>query len=118
MPEQTRVICRSEDIAERGHGVRFDLPELGEHITGFVVRYNAQLHAYVNRCAHVAVELDWNAGDFFDVGKDYLICAVHGAHYRPADGYCVMGPCKGGALQKIAVFERNDEVLIELNSII
>ncbi len=114
MPEAIRIICSSEELQERGSGIRFELPELGERVTGFVVRYNGQPEAYVNRCAHVPVELDWNEGDFFDVSQDYLICATHGAHYQPETGYCVMGPCKGKHLQKIAVQERGCNIIIEL----
>lgn len=117
MPDRMRVICRSEDVQERARGLRFALPELGELTTGFVVRYNGVVQAYVNRCAHLPVELDWNEGDFFNVTRDYLICATHGAHYQPETGHCVMGPCKGKSLEKIAVVERNNEILIQLDSI-
>lgn len=115
MPERMRVICRSEDVQERGPGFRFALPELGERTTGFVVRYNGEVRAYVNRCAHVPVELDWNEGDFFDVSGEYLICATHGAHYQPQTGYCVMGPCSGKSLIKITTLERDHEILIQLD---
>ena len=117
MPENERVICKSHALVEREHGLRFALPELGERVTGFVVRYNGLVHAYVNQCAHLLVELDWNEGDFFDLSKDYVICATHGAQYQPETGYCVMGPCKGRNLQVIQVTERNDEILINLESL-
>ena len=117
MADNERVICRSEDLQERGQGVRFELPELGERVSGFVVRFEGKVHAYVNQCAHIPVELDWNEGDFFNITKDYLICATHGAHYQPDNGYCVMGPCKGQRLKAIDVFERNQQVMINLDSI-
>lgn len=117
MADNERVICPSQALEERGWGVRFDLPELGERTTGFVVRFAGKTHAYVNRCAHIPVELDWNEGDFFNISKDYLICATHGAHYEPTNGHCVMGPCKGQRLQAIDVFERNQQVVINLDSI-
>lgn len=117
MPEQCRVICRSDEVNEKSLGVRFSLPELGDRVTGFVVRYNGHLHAYVNRCAHLPVELDWNEGDFFNVSQDFLICATHGAHYQPETGECVMGPCKGGELRKLEVLERDGEVMLKLDSI-
>lgn len=111
------MICRSDDLQERGQGIRFELPELGERATGFAVRFEGRVHAYVNQCAHIPVELDWNEGDFFNITKDYLICATHGAHYQPDNGYCVMGPCKGQRLQAIDVYERNQQVMINLDSI-
>jgi nitrite reductase/ring-hydroxylating ferredoxin subunit len=109
-----RVICESSVLIEREHGLRFPLPELGEHVTGFVIRYKGLVHAYVNRCAHLAVELDWNEGDFFNMDKNYVICATHGAHYQPDTGYCVMGPCKGRSLQPIQVTERDNKILINV----
>jgi nitrite reductase/ring-hydroxylating ferredoxin subunit len=117
MPENERVICSSHAVVEREQGLRFALPELGERVTGFVIRYNGLVHAYVNQCAHLSVELDWNEGDFFDLAKNYVICATHGAQYQPETGYCVMGPCKGRSLQAIHVTERSDEILINLESL-
>lgn len=114
---QERIICSSAEVVEKSAGVRFALPELGPHVTGFAVRFDGKVYAYVNQCAHVPVELDWNEGDFFDVGKRYLICATHGAHYAPETGYCVMGPCKGMRLQAIKVVERDNRILINLESV-
>lgn len=88
------------------------MPELGERETGFVVRYNGNVHGYVNQCAHVPVELDWQEGDFFDLSRHYLICSTHGAHYEPASGYCVMGPCKGRSLHKLKVIERDGNIYL------
>ena len=110
-----KIVCSSAELIEKGNGVRFDLPELGERTTGFVIRYDGAPKAFVNRCAHVPVELDWNHGDFFDVTQNFIMCATHGAHYDPQTGYCVMGPCKGKSLQKIAVSEVNNQIMIHLN---
>ncbi len=117
MADNERIICESHLLIEREQGLRFDLPELGEHVTGFVVRYNDVVYAFVNQCAHVSIELDWNEGDFFDVSKNYLICSTHGAHYDPQSGYCVLGPCKGRSLQPISVTERDNKILINLESL-
>jgi nitrite reductase/ring-hydroxylating ferredoxin subunit len=65
MPDTKREVCQSHALIERGQGVRFALPELGEHTTGFVVRYNGKAYAFVNQCAHVPIELDLNPGKFF-----------------------------------------------------
>ena len=80
------IILDSHELHEKSLGLRFALPQLGEFVYGFVVRYHGKAHAYVNQCAHVPVELDWNQGEFFTVSKDYLICATHGAHYAPDTG--------------------------------
>ena len=41
----------------------------------------------------------------------------HGAHYRPDNGFCVMGPCKGRSLKIIPVTEQNQEIIINVSSI-
>lgn len=110
------VIFNSEDLQDQAKGLRFALPALGEFATGFVVRFHGKPYAYVNQCAHVAVELDWNEGEFFTSQKDYLICATHGAHYRPDTGFCVMGPCKGKSLKVIPVIEQNQQIIINTSS--
>lgn len=115
MADNERVICESHMLVERKQGLRFALPELGERATGFVVRYNGTVYAFINQCAHIPVELDWNEGDFFDLSKNYLMCATHGAHYQPETGECVMGPCKGRKLQAIQVVERDNKILINID---
>ena len=110
-----RVICKSEELLEKGHGVRFQLPELGERVTAFAVRFNGVAYAYINQCAHLPVELDWNEGDFFTTDQDYLICATHGAHYEPHTGHCVLGPCQGKRLRPLVVNEQNSVISITLD---
>ena len=102
MAERKRLICRGDELAECGDGVRFEFAHGGE--AAFVVRYQGEVHAYVNRCAHLPYELDWIAGKFFDSEGLVLICSVHGANYDPLTGQCVGGPCNH-ALTKIAVEE-------------
>lgn len=111
------VVFKSADVQEQGKGLRFALPALGEFANGFVVRYHGQAYAYVNQCAHLAVELDWNEGEFFTAEKDHLVCATHGAHYRPDNGYCVMGPCKGKRLRTIPLTEEEQEIIINIGAI-
>jgi len=74
-----RVICLSRELVERGHDVRFTVSRRGEAIPAFAVRFHGKVHAYLNRCAHRSLELDWNEGDFFDAFGEHLLCATHGA---------------------------------------
>ncbi|HEU4709053.1 MAG TPA: Rieske 2Fe-2S domain-containing protein [Methylophilaceae bacterium] len=115
MADNERLICESAQLAERGQGVRFALPELGERTTGFVVRFGGKVYGFVNQCAHIPVELDWNEGDFFNMSRDYLICSTHGAQYEPTSGYCVLGPCKGRNLIPLPVVERDNKIFLNLN---
>lgn len=104
------LICRSDDVAEGGLGVRFPVLAFGDKATGFVVRYGGKAYAYLNRCAHVPIELDWAQGEFFESSGLYIMCATHGAIYVPDSGYCAGGPCKGGKLRPIAVREEDQEI--------
>lgn len=114
---ESTIILKSADLQNEAKGLRFALPTLGEFATGFVVRFHDKPYAYINQCAHVSVELDWNEGEFFTAQKDYLICATHGAHYQPDTGLCVMGPCKGKRLKPLEVIEQNQQVIIKIASI-
>ena len=110
--DTNKVVLNSKDLEDGGKGLRFALPALGQNVTGFVVRFKGIPYAYVNQCAHISVELDWEHGDFFTAQQDYLICSTHGAHYRPDNGFCVMGPCKGKSLKPLKVTEQNGQIII------
>ena len=112
MAESKRLICASSDLKNSGDGVRFDLPSIGVRVTGFVTRYNDEIHGYINRCAHVPVELDWEPGKFFDLTGSYLLCSTHGAHYEPMNGFCVMGPCKGKQLHRLPMIEFDGHIYL------
>lgn len=107
----------SQQLLEKGEGIRFEIPHLGPHVTGFVVRYLGVAYAYINRCAHVPIELDWNPGQFFNLSQEWIICATHGAMYHPADGFCVMGPCQGRSLTAIPVTEHAGVINIHLEQL-
>lgn len=110
MAEAPCFICTSEQLSEKGKGVRFNVMEANRPAAAFAVRFAGTVYAYLNRCAHVPMELDWTPGDFFDVSGLYLMCATHGAVYEPESGRCAGGPCKGGRLRRIPVIERNGQV--------
>jgi nitrite reductase/ring-hydroxylating ferredoxin subunit len=103
-------LCDAVRLEEGGEGVRFPLTAGGEDGTGFAVRYDGQVRAYLNRCAHVPIELDWNEGQFFDSSGLYLMCSTHGAIYEPETGKCAGGPCRGGKLRVISVSEHDGKV--------
>ncbi|MGB6054922.1 MAG: Rieske 2Fe-2S domain-containing protein [Burkholderiaceae bacterium] len=108
MPADALIpVCASEQVAERGKGMRFPVTAGGEARTGFVIRHNHVVHGYLNRCAHVPIELDWAEGEFFESGGLYLMCSTHGAIYLPESGACAGGPCRGGRLHPIVVLERD-----------
>lgn len=109
-----RLICASGELAEAGDGVRFELEWEGETAPAFAIRHGGRVHAYVNRCAHIAMELDWKQGKFFDTDGEYLICSTHGALYAPESGACRGGPCRGAKLVGLNVFEADGNVYLNV----
>ena len=109
-------ICPSDHIQEKGKGVRFPVTVQGENAVGFVIRYQGTAHGYVNRCAHIAMELDWAEGEFFESSGLYLMCATHGAIYEPDTGRCAGGPCQGGRLKPITIIEQEQKLFWQPNS--
>ena len=106
------MICTSATLADGGKGMRFSLHWNGAIASAFAVRYDGRVYAYLNSCAHVPVELDWNEGEFFDQSGLYLVCSTHGATYQAATGYCILGPCKGARLVALKVVERSGKVYL------
>jgi nitrite reductase/ring-hydroxylating ferredoxin subunit len=112
MAARQRLICASREVAERGRGYCFGVDWAGERAPAFVVRFRGRVHAYLNRCAHVPVEMDWKPGDFFDMSGLYLICATHGALYAPDSGHCLGGRCDGRGLTPVPVVERDGNIYL------
>lgn len=103
-------LCRADELQERGLAVAFDVLLWRQPARGFALRFDGQVVAYLNRCAHVPTEMDWQPGQFLDADKRYIICAVHGATYEPRTGRCVGGPCERARLMAIDVSERDGQV--------
>lgn len=110
MSDVTIPICRSDAILEGGDGVRFPVTAGGEDAVGFVVRHKGVVRGFLNRCAHVPMELDWTPGVFFESSGSYLMCSTHGALYTPSTGKCAGGPCHGASLRAIKVFEVDNQI--------
>ena len=103
------ALCNSADLVDSGVAVPFDVVYAGQTCRAFAVRYQGQVHAYLNRCTHVAMEMDYQPDQFFDASGRWLMCATHGAVYAPDTGACAGGPCRGG-LVKIDVSESDGVV--------
>jgi hypothetical protein len=106
---QTMPLCNSADLAEGGRAVPFDVVYAGQTCRAFAIRFEGQPQAYLNRCTHVAMEMDFQPDQFFDGSGRWLLCATHGAVYSPDTGECAGGPCRGG-LVKIALSEADGVV--------
>lgn len=113
MDRAARLICAGSALVDGGPGVRFEVGG-GESpaAPAFAIRYAGRVCAYLNRCAHIGVQLDWLPGRFFDDSGIYLICAMHGALYAPDSGHCVGGPCRNAGLVPLGVIEREGGVYL------
>ena len=112
MAEQLRLICASAALTDAGKGVRFELQYLGQTAPAFVVRYRGRVYAYLNRCAHIPVEMDWQEGEVVDICGLYLLCSSRGAGYLPETGHCMGGRCAGKNLVTLAVQEHDGYVYL------
>jgi nitrite reductase/ring-hydroxylating ferredoxin subunit len=110
MDEVWIPICDSSALQDGGKGVRFPVTVGSYDTSGFVVRYDGVAYGYLNRCAHVPIELDWAEGEFFESSGLYIMCSTHGAIYSPRSGHCVGGPCRGARLRPIAVREQDQRI--------
>ena len=97
--DEHQALCNTRDLLEGGVAVPFDVVYAGQTCRAFAVRYEGVVHAYLNRCTHVAMELDWQPNRVFDDQGQWLLCASHGAAYRPDTGQCAGGPCQGGLIK-------------------
>jgi len=103
-------LCAAAELVERGRAFVFDVLVWRQPARAFVMRFDGRLVAYVNRCVHVPVEMDWQAGEFLDMDRRWIVCSIHGATYEPADGRCVGGPCGRGRLMPLQVAESQGQV--------
>jgi nitrite reductase/ring-hydroxylating ferredoxin subunit len=109
VPETVIPLCRTADLVDGGDAVPFDVVHAGLGCRAFAIRFRGQAFAYLNRCAHVAMEMDFQPNKFFDETGRWLLCATHGAVYEPTSGECRGGPCRGG-LVRIALSEQDGVV--------
>ena len=91
-------LCNSAELLDGGLAVPFDVIYGGQTCRAFAIRFNKQVFAYLNRCNHVAIEMDYQPNRFLDTSGQYIVCATHGAFYRPESGACAGGPCRGGLI--------------------
>ena len=109
MSEPGIYLCSSDTLREGGLAFAFMVLFGGQTCPAFALRYQGQVHAYINRCSHVALELDWQPGKFFVASGQYVVCANHGAIFAPDSGACLGGPGRG-PLHKIVCTESDNAV--------
>jgi len=103
-------LCRADELAERGRALVFDVLLWRQPARAFALRFDGRVVAYINRCAHVPTEMDWQPGEVLDAERRNIVCSIHGATYAPESGRCVGGPCGRGRLIALEVSESDGQV--------
>ncbi len=104
------IVARDGELAP-GTTRKFFLRIDGNEEECFLVNHEGRLFAYINRCNHVPMGLDWVDNQFFTEDRRYLQCATHGACYLPDTGECVSGPPCGKFLIRVPLRIENGEVV-------
>lgn len=106
-----RRLCRLDDIVDGG-AVAIETSMNGGNGSLLVARKGQQAWAYHNSCPHFSVRLDYHPGQLCTYRGNLLMCAHHSAMFRFEDGICIDGPCKGAALQPVAIQVVSGDVLL------
>lgn len=103
-------LCGLDELGDRSaRGFRFR--EGDTLFAGFVVRVGGEVRGYVDSCPHAGWPLAALDDRYFARTGEHLLCAGHGALFRPLDGVCVAGPCAGRALEPWPVAVRDGRIL-------
>jgi nitrite reductase/ring-hydroxylating ferredoxin subunit len=95
-------VAGTGDLAP-GQSLTFALECDGRRVEAFLINYRQRFYAYVNRCRHLPLTLDWVENRFFSTDGTHLLCATHGAVYRPDTGECIDGPPCGRLLFRVPI---------------
>jgi nitrite reductase/ring-hydroxylating ferredoxin subunit len=107
MPNAAKKSARKwvGDVGEIAHGEskKFTLRRGQRDLEALLVNFEGRHFAYINRCPHTGITLDWVNNQFFSSDRRYLMCATHGAVFEPPSGECIWGPCLGLSLQSVPI---------------
>jgi nitrite reductase/ring-hydroxylating ferredoxin subunit len=90
------------DAIANGEARGFAVPDIDCKIV--VVRRDARVFAYLDSCPHYAggTPMAWKTDQYLDGSKTHLACHSHGALFDIETGVCVLGPCLGQRLTRVA----------------
>ena len=114
MTESSAIfLCRLDELQDPGSlGITVECePRLFDL---FVVRFGAEVRAYLNSCPHTGSPLDWMPDQFLSLDKTHIQCSTHHALFRIEDGLCIAGPCVGQSLKKVPVKVQQRDVVVEI----
>lgn len=104
-----KFLCTATELPDNGsRGFNID----GRKV--LAVRRAGQVYAYLNRCPHRGVPLEWQPDQFLDPSASLIQCATHGALFLIESGECVAGPCAGQFLASLDSREDEQGIWVEL----
>lgn len=77
-----------------------------------VVRWGKNFYGYVNRCPHQGTPLNFEANQFFDPTRTYLMCGRHAAQFDVKTGTCIEGPCRGQGLTPLELIVDDGDICV------
>lgn len=103
-------LCRIDQIPDGG-ARGFDLNGPDGPVELIVLRQGGSVSGFVNACPHQGTPLNISEDQFLTRDGRFLLCRTHGARFRPDDGFCVAGPCRGRRLDAVPLVVVDGEVL-------
>jgi nitrite reductase/ring-hydroxylating ferredoxin subunit len=106
-----RTLCRVAELEATGCR-QFTLGRGEWPLRCFAVKSDAGIRAFVNRCAHMRLPLNYIPDSFLNYDNSLIQCYVHGALFAKENGYCMAGPCSGASLAAVPIRVVGDAVLL------
>jgi nitrite reductase/ring-hydroxylating ferredoxin subunit len=96
-PAPGTPLCALAEI--RDPGAKGFIFRVGEALfMGFVTRRGDKVTGFVDHCPHAGMPLAVVPNRYLTRDGRFILCASHGAMFKPDTGACVGGPCGGKAL--------------------
>jgi nitrite reductase/ring-hydroxylating ferredoxin subunit len=109
--ETSSVVVARVGELQPGYTKKFFLTIDGREEECFLVNHGGRFYAYVNRCCHIPISLDWVENQLMTEDRQHIQCATHGAQYLPDTGECIWGPPCGKFLIPVSLTICDDEVI-------
>lgn len=77
-----------------------------------IVKQSGTFQAFINRCPHLQIPLEWQEHHFLDNDTQLLRCSTHGALFMVSSGECVSGPCTGESLKPVDIGISNNNIAL------
>ncbi|HBC55841.1 MAG TPA: hypothetical protein DCZ03_01630 [Gammaproteobacteria bacterium] len=81
---------------------------------GFLVHTEDGYRAYLNRCPHKGVSLNWQQNRFLSTDGLQIQCATHDARFNLSSGQCESGPCAGQPLTQLPLIITRNGVYLAI----